>query len=548
MQFALLVETARKVASRGARKSKQEALANLLRSTPEELIRPAVAMLSGELPTGRLGIGYAGVRNASAAIASQDQEQSDGRDAAEQSELSVSDVLERLAAIASTSGRGSKAIKNELLVALLSSASADERDFLCRLLLGELRQGALAGVMVEALGQAADVSRANVRRAVMLSGDLPAVAEAAFGGGDLALRGFRLEIFRPLQPMLASPVEDLTAAEARCVTTATSLDRKNLVEDEADATQIWKRVSLEPKIDGARVQVHRQGDQVRVYSRQLNDVSRSVPEVVELALSWDCEAAVVDGECYAVTDGGTIRPFQETMRRFGRKQNVKQLREQLPLHSRFFDCLYRDDHDLVDSPYAERRATLEDLVGEAAIPRLLVGSLAEAESCLELALEQGHEGLMAKMNESSYEAGSRGFAWLKVKPAHTLDLVVLAAEWGSGRREGWLSNLHLGARDDKTGELVMLGKTFKGLTDETLTWQTEKLLALETSRTQWVVHVEPRLVVEIAFNNIQASPHYPAGMALRFARVKRYRKDKDPSSASTLDEVRAHFERDHGAG
>ena len=414
---------------------------------------------------------------------------------------------------------------------------------MCRLLVGELRQGALAGVMIEALSQAVDVSRAAVRRAVMLSGDLPAVAEAAFVGGESALEQFRLEVFRPLQPMLASPVDDLFAAEARAATTA-KLDAEQAQE------QVWKQLSLEYKIDGARVQVHRHGDKVRVYSRQLNDVSRSVPEVVELALSLACESVVLDGECYAVASDsatstpGAPRPFQETMRRFGRKQDVQQLRQQLALETRFFDCLYLDSAELIDLPYQERRSRLERLVGDSAIHREIPTSRDEAEELLARSLGSGHEGLMAKLHSSVYEAGSRGFSWLKIKPAHTLDLVVLAAEWGSGRRQGWLSNLHLGAPDESTGELVMLGKTFKGLTDKTLAWQTQELLQLETSRTDWVVFVEPKLVVEIAFNNIQASSQYPGGMALRFARVKRYRDDKDVSQASTLAEVRAHFDRD----
>ena len=533
MKFVQLVETARKVASRGARKAKQEALASLIRATPLELIRPTVAMLSGELPTGRLGIGYATVRKARTEIES--------RTHVEDPELSVADVLERLNVIGSVRGRGSKAKKEQLLAELLATAAYRERDFLCRLMLGELRQGALAGVMVEALSQASGVSRASVRRAVMLSGDLPAVAEAAASGGDDALSAFRLELFRPLQPMLASPVDDITAAETRLVSNA-----KRLGHGDGSETNVWKLVSLEPKIDGARVQVHRDGDEVRVYSRQLNDVSASVPEVCELALSLNCATTVLDGECFAINEDGSPKPFQETMRRFGRKQNVSALRERLPLRTRFFDCLYRDHSELVDLAYETRRARLEELVGDAAIPRTQVTSRAQAENSLERALEHGHEGLMAKMNGGSYEAGSRGFSWLKIKPAHTLDLVVLAAEWGSGRRQGWLSNLHLGARDEVSGELVMLGKTFKGLTDEMLVWQTEQLQAIATERSDWVVHVEPRLVVEIAFNNIQASSQYPAGMALRFARVKRYRDDKDASDASTLAEVRAHFERDHG--
>jgi DNA ligase 1 len=342
-------------------------------------------------------------------------------------------------------------------------------------------------------------------------------------GAD-GLSGFKLELLRPIEPMLAQTIEDPRAA----------LDRLG-------------SAALEYKLDGARVQLHRQGDEVRVFTRGLHDVTARVPELVELARSLPTDRIVLDGEAIALRSDGKPQPFQVTMRRFGRKLDVAALRESMPLFPFFFDILHADGEDLIDRPAHERFAALSRLVPSAAtIPRTLAGDASSIEDFSGQALAHGHEGIMLKSLEASYEAGNRGASWLKLKPAHTLDLVVLAVEWGSGRRHGWLSNLHLGARDPRTGSFVMLGKTFKGMTDQMLKWQTEKLLSLELAREGHIVHVKPELVVEIAFDGVQQSSQYPGGVALRFARVKSYRSDKRAEEADTIDTVRAIHARSHG--
>jgi DNA ligase 1 len=374
--------------------------------------------------------------------------------------------------------------------------------------------------MVEAVARATGVSAALVRRAHMLAGDLPAVASAARTGGTAALREIRLTVLHPVRPMLAKTAEDVATAIERLGTAA-----------------------LEYKVDGARIQVHRSGDTVRVFTRTLNDVTASVPEVVEAARSLSCAAIVLDGEAVVLDAGGRPAPFQVTMSRFGRRQDVAAQRAHRPLTPFFFDILHLDGHDLVTRSGAERHEALAGTVpASLVVARTVTGNEETAGAFLRAALDAGHEGIMAKALDAPYEAGRRGASWLKVKPVHTLDLVVLAVEWGSGRRRGWLSNLHLGAREPRDDGFVMLGKTFKGLSDETLAWQTERFLALETHREGHVVHVRPEQVVEIAFDGIQASPRYPGGMALRFARVKGYRPDKTPDEADTIDTVRAIFE------
>src|SRR5207244_5917319 len=331
----------------------------------------------------------------------------------------------------------------------------------------------------------------------MLAGDLGAVAHAALTEGGPGLARYRVEVFRPLQPMLAQAADDVLDA----------------------LTQLGE-AAFEYKLDGARIQAHKQGDEVRVFSRQLNDVTVAVPEVVEAARQLTLREAILDGEAIALRPDGRPQPFQVTMRRFGRKLDVERLRAELPLAVFFFDILYADGMALLDEPYARRVAALDAIVPlERRVPRLRTADAREAAAFYERALAAGHEGLMAKALGARYEAGARGAAWLKIKPARTLDLVVLAAEWGHGRRRGRLSNIHLGARDPDTGSFVMLGKTFKGMTDEMLAWQTTKLLELETTRDQSTVYVRPDLVVEVAYNDIQASPQYPGGLALRFARV-----------------------------
>jgi DNA ligase-1 len=511
VQLRELVEVSQLVASTSSRLEKVAALrACLMRLAPPE-IAIGVRFLSGEISQNKLGVGPASILQARAApqVATVSLSLTD-----------VDDALERIAAVA---GKGSATERKRLLDGLFERVSASEQDFLVRLLLGELRQGALLGIMQEALAQAAQLPMAEVRRAAMVAGGLPEVAHAALTEGAVGLQRFGLRIFQPVLPMLAQPAADIAEA----------LDQLGLA-------------AFEWKLDGARIQVHKHADEVRVYSRGLNEVTQAVPEIVEAIQHVASETLILDGEAIALRPDGRPYPFQTTMRRFGRKLDVSALRKELPLSALYFDALRLGDEDLIDRNTAERfEAAARVLPAELLIPRLITADAAAAQAFLDEALAHGHEGVMAKSLEAAYEAGSRGSSWLKIKQAHSLDLVVLAAEWGHGRRRGWLSNLHLGARDPMSGELIMLGKTFKGLTDEMLEWQTRKLLELETTRDAGTVYVRPELVVEIALNEIQESPRYPGGLALRFARVKGYRSDKQPYEADTIDTVRHLFAR-HG--
>ncbi|MEO8463717.1 MAG: ATP-dependent DNA ligase [Gammaproteobacteria bacterium] len=465
-----------------------------------------VAWLAGVLPGGRLGLGPATVHAL--------------RDIAPASSatLTVAAAGEAIEQLRSLRGKGSAARRHEALAALFGRATVQEQAFLARLLLGELRQGALEGVMVDAIAAAAGVPAADVRRAVMLAGSIPPVAVAALAEGSAGLERFRLALYNPLSPMLASPTHDVASALAALGNAA-----------------------FEYKLDGARAQIHKGADGVRIYSRTGRDVTDSLPDVSAAIAALPATSLILDAEVIALEPSGRPRPFQETMRRFGRKLDVDSAKNALPLSLFCFDCLHADGEDFIDRPAAERFARLDALLPtRLVVPRLVTSDLAAAQSFLRAALDLGHEGLMAKNLSSAYEAGSRGAAWLKIKVAHTLDLVVLAAEWGSGRRQGWLSNLHLGARDPATGDFVMLGKTFKGLTDKMLEWQTQRLQALAMGATSgYVVPVRPELVVEIAFNELQTSRRYPGGLALRFARVIRYREDKSVADADTLATVRA---------
>jgi DNA ligase-1 len=429
-----------------------------------------------------------------------------------------------LSAIAATSGGGATAAPAARRADHMPPPPPDEHRIHVRLLHGELRQGALEGVLLEAIARASGLPASDVRRAVMVAGDLGAVAGAALADGVAGLRRFSLELLRPLQPMLADTAEDV---------------------DEALAS--LGEAALEYKIDGARIQVHRAGDEVRVFSRNLREVTPAVPEVVEAVRALPARELILDGEVIALRPDGTPHPFQTTMRRFGRRLDVDRLRQELPLTPFFFDLVYREGEPLIDAPRRERFAALADVAPAGSlVPSVVTADPAAAQAFFEEALARGHEGVMAKATGAPYAAGSRGAAWLKIKSAHTLDLVVLAAEWGNGRRRGWLSNLHLGARDPARQAFVMLGKTFKGLTDEMLAWQTAQFLAREIARDDYVVHVRPELVVEIAFNDIQESPRYPGGLALRFARVKRYRGDKTAAQADTFAMVQEIYRRTTG--
>jgi DNA ligase 1 len=495
--------TSAAVARTAARLAKVALLADCLRRARPDEIAVAVAYLAGELPHAPIGIGWAALRSLPAAAAEPTLEL-----------LAVDRALRRIGAEA---GPGSQARRRELLRMLFAAATDAEQGFLRRLLTGELRQGALEGVVVEAVARAAGLPAGDVRRALMLAGDLGPVATAAAREGGDGLARFRLELFRPVQPMLAQTADDLGAALARTGPAA-----------------------IEWKLDGARIQVHRRGDAVRVYTRNLADVTPRVPEIVADVRALPLAAAVLDGEAIALRPDGAPYPFQVTMSRFGTRRPAGEGLGAVALSAVFFDVLHLDGDDLLHRPACERFRALEDrLPDRLAVRSVTTDDVAAAERFLADALAHGHEGVMVKSLGAPYEAGRRGAAWLKVKPAHTLDLVVLAAEWGHGRRQGWLSNLHLGARDPATGGWVMLGKTFKGMSDEMLAWQTERLLELETGRSGITVHVRPELVVEVAFDGLQTSTRYPGGLALRFARIKGYRPDRRPEDADTIETVRA---------
>jgi DNA ligase-1 len=510
-RLAELVRASNQVAGTSSRLAKVAALADFLKRLAPEEVAIALPYLSGEIRQGRLSLGPAAVQRALGAPAAG-------------ASLALADVDRAFAALKSVHGKGAGARRAALVSQLFAAATAEEQDFLLRLLVGELRQGALEGVMLEAVSQASGIAPAQVRRAAMLAGALAPVAAAALEDGADALERFSVQPMRPVLPMLAQSAADPEAA----------------LRDLGTALFEWK-------IDGARVQVHKADGAVRVFTRNLNDVSARVPELVETVQRAPAESLILDGEAIALRADRRPYPFQITMSRFGSQQDAGVLRADRPLSVYFFDCLYRDGAPLIDRPLRERRSALDEVFECGLLtPAIVSQDASEARAFFEEALERGHEGVMAKALESLYEAGRRGSAWLKVKRARTLELVVLAAEWGHGRRRGWLSNLHLGARDRGSGSFVMLGKTFKGLTDELLEWQTRELLEREVRRDAWTVYVRPELVVEIAFNDLQQSAQYPGGLALRFARVKGYRTDKRVEDADTIETVRAIYEQSLG--
>lgn len=503
MKLIELVDTSHRVSQASGRLEKISLLASMLGRASSEEIEIAVAFLSGSIRQPRIGMGWAALQ-----AAKPDR-------AADAPALELPEVDATFEGIARVpTGKGSTGERQRLLRELLARATADESSFLFRLVTGELRQGAVEGLMLEAVAKAAGVPAEGIRRARMMAGDLAAVAKAALSGDAAELSAFATQLFRPVHPMLAGSAADPSVA------------LKELGE-----------AALEYKLDGARIQIHKSGDQVAVYSRRLNDVTAAVPEVVELVRSLPARELILDGEVIALRENGTPHPFQTTMSRFGKRLEVERARGEVPLTPFFFDLLYIDGGSLMDEPARKRLAALHDLApAPTVVPRLVTASSVEADRFLRTAIERGHEGIMAKALDATYQAGHRGRRWLKIKPANTLDLVVLAAEWGHGRRHGWLSNLHLGARNP-AGGFVMLGKTFKGMTDEVLWWQTKKLLELEIARDGITVYVRPELVVEVAFNEVQASTQYPGGVALRFARIKRYRNDKTAAEADTIGTV-----------
>jgi DNA ligase-1 len=509
MQLASVVDTSRRVTDTSKRLEKVDLLARLIRQLSPEEIEIVVPYLSGQTRQGRIGIGYAVLRDARTSPAADPS-------------LEIVDIDRILQDITGTSGSGSQRRRQELLQNLFSRSTEAEQQFLGGLLMGELRQGALEGIMVEAVAKASGLPPERVRRAAMMAGDVARVARAALEQGESGLSQYDVQLFRPIQPMLAQSADDVPEALA-CIGEA----------------------ALEYKMDGARVQVHKSGDDVVAYSRSLKDVTPAVPEVVEFARALPARNLILDGEVISLLPDGRPQPFQTTMRRFGRKLDVQRMRQELPITPFWFDLLYLDDAPLLDEPQARRFAALAALSREQLIPHIVTGDAAAADEFLEQALARGHEGIMAKAIDAKYAAGARGQSWVKVKRARTLDLVILAAEWGSGRRKGWLSNLHLGARDVEKGGFAMLGKTFKGLTDEMLAWQTRELLQIEIARDSYTVHVEPKIVVEIAFNDLQVSPRYVSGLALRFARVKRYRTDKSVEQSDTFQTVKQIAEGAH---
>jgi DNA ligase-1 len=508
-----VVEASQVVRATSSRKLKVATVADLLKQAAADELAQVVAWISGDLTQGRIGTGWRTLASVTA-------------DPAPRPELTVAAVQRTFDELAGAGGAGSAARRRKLLTGLLGVATAAEREFLVRLLTGELRHGALTALVAEAVARAAQVPIELVRRACMLSGQLPATATAALFGGEAALAEFRLDVGRPIQPMLASPGATLDGA---------------LAEFDGEA-------SVEFKLDGARIQVHRNGSQVWVFTRTLRDITAGVPELVQLVAGLPCASVVLDGETLALNEAGRPRPFQQTMSRFATQFNSASA-ESVPkqavstrhllLHPYFFDCLYLDGVDLLDAPLSERRVALTKVAAEHSIPALVRPDAEAAAEYFDRALAVGHEGIVIKSLSAPYAAGRRGRAWQKIKPAHTLDLIVLGAEWGYGRRTGYLSNLHLGARDPDGGEPIMVGKTFKGLTDELLRWQTEEFPRHQRARDEHTVYLRPELVVEIAMDGVQVSSRYPGGAALRFARVVRYRPDKDAADADTIDAVRA---------
>jgi DNA ligase-1 len=474
--LADLVAASNAVAGASARSKKIATIAELLRGLEPGEVAIAAGLLSGVPRQGRVGVGYSTIYSIQP-------------DTAAEPALAITDLDESISEIQGATGSGSAGRRREILTALLGRATDPEASFIRRLFTGELRQGALAGLMADAIAKAAGVPAELTRRALMLSGDLPGTAELALTEGEEGLRGVGFELFQPVLPMLASTAES--------------------VEDALDG---FEHASVEWKLDGIRIQIHRRGDEVRVYTRNLNDITLTVPRTVEAALELPVEQAVLDGEALWLD-----------------KESPTFL----------FDVLHVDGEDLLDMPLEQRSARLAAVAPTLKVPSMLTSNPEEAQRLLDEALAAGHEGVVVKDASSLYAAGRRGKAWRKVKPVRTYDLVVLGAEWGHGRREGWLSNLHLGARDAESGEFVMVGKSFKGLTDELLEWQTKELLARKTSERGIAVFVRPELVVEIALDSVHTSKRYPGGIALRFARVKRYRTDKDAAEADTLDDLRA---------
>ncbi|EPH43956.1 ATP-dependent DNA ligase [Streptomyces aurantiacus] len=511
MLFVRVAEVSSGVAATSARSRKIELMAELFRAAEPDDVPLVIPYLAGRLPQGRIGVGWNALKDPAAPAA--------------EPTLTVRDVDAALTALAGVSGAGAHAERRRLAQELLGAATPDEQRLLLGLLTGEVRQGALDAVAVEGLARATETPSEQVRRAVMLAGALAPVARTLLAHGPDALAEFRLTVGRPVQPMLAHSAPSV----------GEGIDKLG-------------PCAVEEKLDGIRVQVHRDGGDVRVYTRTLDDITDRLPEPAAVAEELAGQRFILDGELIALGGDGRPRSFQDIAGRVGSRLDVAAAAAQLPLSPVFFDALSVDGEDLLDLPLRERHARLARLVPEPMrVRRAVVADPADdkarraAEEFFAATLELGHEGVVLKGLEAPYSAGRRGASWLKVKPVHTLDLVVLAAEWGHGRRTGKLSNLHLGARRDD-GTYAMLGKTFKGMTDAMLAWQTERLRELAVDDDGFVVRVRPELVVEIAYDGLQRSTRYPAGVTLRFARVVRYREDKTVAEADTVDTVLARYE------
>ena len=493
--LADVVTASRQLTDTSSRSGKVAILSALLRQLDAGEVASAVGFLAGVPRQGRVGIGYRTIYGIDAA-------------AAPRASLTIEDLDRAIGAVQVTTGRGSAGKRREVLGELLGRATEGEADFIRRLFTGELRQGALAGLMTDAIAKATGVRVELVRRALMLSGDLTRTAEIAIAAGEDGLRAVGFEFFRPILPMLASTAPGVP-----------------------EAIEGFARSSVEWKLDGIRIQVHRRDQEIRIYTRNLNDITDALPGIVSAARVLPVSQAVLDGEALWMSERGPAA-FQDTVSRIDGTAAPEGIVTFL------FDLLHVDGEDLLDFPLEVRAARLESIAPRLKIPSVITSDPATAQGVLDEALRAGHEGVVVKDAASPYSAGRRGKAWRKVKPVRTYDLVVLGAEWGHGRREGLLSNLHLGALDPRTGDFVMVGKCFKGLTDELLAWQTRELLARETDRRGIAVFVRPELVVEIALDGVQSSTRYPGGVALRFARVKRYRPDKGAAEADTIDDLR----------
>ncbi len=494
MLLSEVVETSARVAATGSRTAKVAALAGTLARADGAELEIVAHYLSGSLRQRRTGVGWRSVVTRP--------------EPAAEPGLTVAEADAAFVELSLLAGSGSQGTRQQLLAELLGRATAAEQDYLAGLITGETRQGALEGLLLPAIAQAFGVPLDAVRRAAMFAGSIPTVAVAAMAGGAEALAGISLQVGRPVLPMLASSAPDIASA----------LDRFGA----------GRPVAVEAKLDGIRIQVHRDGDQISVYSRSLDDITARLPQVVTATAALPAARLVLDGEALALRPDGRPMLFQDTAS------------AGFVLAPFFFDLLHVDDIDLVDEPTSVRYARLAAIVPpELLVDRLVTDDAGTAVEFSRQVLASGHEGVVLKALDDGYQAGRRGASWVKVKPVHTLDLVVLAVEWGSGRRRGWLSNIHLGARDPDGGGFVMLGKTFKGMTDQMLEWQTSRFLQLETHRDGHVVFVRPEQVVEVAFDGLQRSTRYPGGMALRFARVVRYREDKSAAEADSVATVRA---------